>query len=213
MKALICSLLFLGMSFGLSMGSADEVVEKTIVVLGDSLAAGLGVEREAAFPSVIQQKIERAKLPYQVLNAGSSGDTTAGGLRRLAWVLKRRPDVFILELGGNDGLRGLAPEETEKNLRTIIDRVRAKNPKVKIILAGMQMPQNMGAEYRTAFESLFPRVATEKKVFLIPFLLDGVGGVAALNQADLIHPNVEGHKRVAENVWAILLPLISKASG
>ena len=179
--------------------------------LGDSLAAGLGVEREDAFPSVIQKKLDQASVKDRVVNAGFSGDTTAGGLRRLAWGLKRKPDIFILELGGNDGLRGLSTVETEKNLRTTIDRVRKVNPQVQIILAGMQMPQNMGPEYRAAFEAIFPRVAKEKEVFLVPFLLEGVGGVAALNQADGIHPNVQGHQRVAENVWKVLAPLVIDA--
>lgn len=181
---------------------------KTIVVLGDSLAAGLGVEREEAFPSLLQDKIEAADLPYRVLNAGFSGDTTAGGLRRLAWVLKRKPDFFVLELGGNDGLRGLAPEETKKNLNAIIDRVRRINPEAVIVLSGMQMPQNMGKEYTSAFRALFPAVAHEKQVALIPFLLEGVGGVPDLNQGDMIHPNAKGHERVAENVWQILEPLL-----
>ena len=186
---------------------ADETT-KTIVVLGDSLAAGLGVEREEAFPSLLQDKIDAVGLPYRVLNAGFSGDTTAGGLRRLAWVLKRKPDVFVLELGGNDGLRGLAPEETKKNLNAIIDRVRRINPEAVILLSGMQMPQNMGEEYTSAFRALFPAVAQDKQVALIPFLLEGVGGVPALNQGDMIHPNAKGHELVAENVWRVLEPLL-----
>ena len=191
--------------------AAEAGRPKVILILGDSLAAGLGVEREDAFPSVIQKKLDQASVKDRVVNAGFSGDTTAGGLRRLAWVLKRKPDIFILEWGGNDGLRGLSTVETEKNLRTTIDRVRKVNPQVQIILAGMQMPQNMGPEYRAAFEAIFPRVAKEKEVFLVPFLLEGVGGVAALNQADGIHPNVQGHQRVAENVWKVLAPLVIDA--
>lgn len=190
----------------IGLGSDESI--RTIVFLGDSLSAGLGVEREEAFPSIIQGMIEKKSLSYQVLNAGFSGDTTAGGLRRLAWVLKRKPDIFVLELGGNDGLRGLSTEETEKNLKAIIDRVREKNANAKLILAGMQMPQNMGEDYRSAFQAIFPRVAKEKKVLLIPFLLEGVGGVPELNQADMIHPNVKGHRRVAENVWKVLGPLL-----
>ena len=190
-----------------SQVSAEEAF-KTIVVLGDSLAAGLGVEREEAFPSILQNKIDAVGLPYRVLNAGFSGDTTAGGLRRLTWVLKRKPDVFVLELGGNDGLRGLAPEETKKNLSSIIDRVRQANPEVVILLAGMQMPQNMGAEYTSAFRAVFPAVAQEKQVALIPFLLEGVGGIPSLNQGDMIHPNAKGHEIVTTNVWRILKPLL-----
>ena len=149
----------LGLIYGGLIGLVADDLNRTIVFLGDSLSAGLGVEREEAFPSVIQRKIEKKGSSYQVLNAGFSGDTSAGGLRRLAWVLKRKPDVFVLELGGNDGLRGLSTEETEKNLRAIIDRVREKNADVKVILAGMQMPQNMGMEYRVDFQAVFPRVA------------------------------------------------------
>ncbi len=208
MKTLIKCLLLLGCVCSLLAGPDDKGNTGTVVFLGDSLAAGLGVDREEAFPALIQEKLAKARLPYQVLNAGSSGDTSAGGLRRLSWILKRRPDIFVLELGGNDGLRGMAPEETEKNLKAIIDRVRARNPDVKVILAGMQMPQNMGELYRDAFQALFPKIAKEKKVLLIPFLLEGVGGVAAMNQPDLIHPNADGHKRVAENVWAVLSPLL-----
>jgi acyl-CoA thioesterase-1 len=202
-----CLVVFVLICGGL-IGLAADDSNRTIVFLGDSLAAGLGVEREEAFPSIIQRMIEKAGLPYRVLNAGFSGDTTAGGLRRLAWILKRKADIFVLELGGNDGLRGLSPEGTEKNLKAIIDRVRKGNPDVTIILAWMQMPQNMGVEYRTAFQSIFPSVAKEKEVLLIPFLLEGVGGVVELNQADMIHPNVAGHLKVAENVWEVLAPLL-----
>lgn len=202
-----CVVVF-GLIFGGLIGFAADDSKRTIVFLGDSLAAGLGVEREEAFPSIIQRKIDKAGLSYRVVNAGFSGDTSAGGLRRLAWVLKRKADVFVLELGGNDGLRGLSTEETEKNLKAIIDRVREKNVAVKIILAGMQMPQNMGAEYCEAFQAIFPKVAKEKGVLLIPFLLEGVGGIPDLNQADMIHPNVEGHEMVAENVWRVLEPVL-----
>ena len=181
---------------------------KNVVILGDSLAAGLGVAREQAFPSLIQEKIDAADLPYRVINAGFSGDTSAGGLRRLSWVLKRKPDVFILELGGNDGLRGIDPAETKKNLRAIMVRVRERNPNVRIVLAGMQMPQNIGAEYAEAFKALYLELGREDGVVLIPFLLEGVGGDPELNQADLIHPNVEGHVVVAENVWKVLEPVL-----
>lgn len=208
MNGLIKCVVVCGLICGGLIGFAADDSKQTIIFLGDSLAAGLGVEREEAFPSIVQVKIEKAGLSYRVLNAGFSGDTTAGGLRRLAWVLKRKADVFVLELGGNDGLRGLSTEETAKNLKAIIDRVREKNSAVKIILAGMQMPQNMGTEYREAFEAIFPSVAKEKEVLLIPFLLEGVGGVAELNQADMIHPNAEGHQKVAENVWKVLGPLL-----
>ncbi|MCS1409644.1 MAG: Esterase TesA [Verrucomicrobia subdivision 3 bacterium] len=191
----------------------DQPESQTVVFLGDSLAAGLGVEREEAFPSIIQDKINQAGLSCQVQNAGFSGDTTAGGVRRLAWVLKRKADVLVIELGGNDGLRGLATEETKKNLGIIIDRARKANPDMRIVLAGMQMPQNMGPEYTKAYQEIFPAVVKEKEVTLIPSLLEGVGGVAELNQPDLIHPNPEGHQRVAENVWKVLEPLLRAGVG
>jgi acyl-CoA thioesterase I len=180
-----------------------------VLVLGDSIAAGYGVEKDAAFPTVLQRRIDEAHLPFEVVNAGVSGDTTAGGLRRIDWVLKRPVDYLIIELGGNDGLRGIPPAETEKNLVGIIGRARRKRPGIRIVLAGMQMPQNMGPEYTREFESVFPRVAEQEKVRLIPFLLEGVGGVAEWNQADQIHPNEKGHERVADNVWAVLNELLS----
>lgn len=188
--------------------AAATASPKSVIILGDSLAAGLGVKREQAFPSLIQKKIDAGNLDYRVFNAGFSGDTTAGGLRRLAWVLKRKPDVFILELGGNDGLRGVVPEETKKNLRSIIVRVRERNPEVKIVLAGMQMPQNMGIEYTEAFKALYLELALEDGVVLIPFLLEGVGGDPELNQSDLIHPNARGHEIVAGTVWKALEPVL-----
>ena len=181
---------------------------QTIVVLGDSIAAGSGVDLAEAFPSVLQKRIDEKQLPYEVVNAGVSGDTTAGGLRRMPWLLKRRVDVLVIELGGNDGLRGLAPEDTRTNLEKIIALAREKYPDVKIILAGMQMPANMGEDYTKKFSALFVEVAKEKNTALIPFVLAGVGGKAELNQPDRIHPNPEGHKIVAQNVWAVLEPVL-----
>ena len=181
---------------------------KRIVVLGDSIAAGYGLDTEEAFPALIQQKIQRAGLNYTVVNAGLSGDTTAGGLRRIGWLLRQPVTILILELGGNDGLRGISPEETEKNLRGIIEKVREKYASAQIVLAGMQMPENMGPEYVTKFREIFPRVAKETRTALIPFLLEGVGGKADLNQPDRIHPTAEGHRIVAENVWKTLKPLL-----
>jgi acyl-CoA thioesterase I len=186
----------------------DETVG-TILVLGDSIAAGYGVEKDAAFPFVLQRRIKEAHLPFEVVNAGVSGDTTAGGLRRIDWVLKRPVDFLIIELGGNDGLRGIPPGETEKNLAGIIERARKKRPGIRIVLAGMQMPQNMGPEYTREFQAVFPRVAEQEKVKLIPFLLEGVGGIAEWNQADQIHPNEKGHERVADNVWAVLKEMLA----
>lgn len=178
--------------------------KKTVVVLGDSLAAGYGIDPSAAYPVLLEQRIQAAGLPYRVVNAGVSGDTTAGGLRRLDWILKRPVDVLILELGGNDGLRGMAPSQTRSNLVSIIQKTRAARPQVRIVLTGMQMPSNFGADYTREFRELYPEVARRESVALVPFLLEGVGGVPSLNQADQIHPTAEGHRRVATNVWAVL---------
>ena len=188
-----------------------EAGHKTIVFLGDSIAAGNGVDPSEAFPSLVQRRIEERQLPYDVVNAGVSGDTTAGGVRRMPWLLKRRIDVLVIELGGNDGLRGIAPEETRANLENIIRLAREKYPAVRIVIAGMQMPQNMGAEYNRKFREVFAAVAKEKKTELIPFLLEGVGGKPELNQADRIHPNPEGHRIVANNVWSVLAPMLMAA--
>ncbi len=182
----------------------------TILFLGDSLTAGLGVEPAQAFPALIQEKIRAKNLPFEVINAGLSGDTTAGGLSRLDWVLQRPIDILVLELGANDGLRGLPVVELKKNLQTLIDRVKTKNPEVKIVIAGMQIPPNFGADYAAAFQAAFGELAKTNDAALIPFLLEGVGGHFDLNQADHIHPTPAGHKIVAENVWRILQPLLTK---
>jgi acyl-CoA thioesterase-1 len=181
---------------------------KTLVVLGDSLAAGFGVEPSQAFPALLQEKISAAGLNYTVVNAGVSGDTSSDGLNRINWLLKRRIDVLILELGGNDGLRGIPVATTKANLQAIIDRVKQKYPDAKIVVAGMQMPPNMGEAYTTAFRRLFSELAEKNHATLIPFLLEGVGGKPELNQPDHIHPTAEGHKIVAENVWKVLKPAL-----
>jgi len=181
---------------------------QTIVVLGDSIAAGYGVDPDQAFPALLEEKIKEAGLPYRVINAGVSGDTTAGGARRITWVMRNPLDVLILELGGNDGLRGIAPKETAKNLQTIIDKVREKNPEARVVVAGMQMANNIGEEYNEAFQQVFPDVAKKNGAALVPFLLEGVGGKPELNQPDRIHPTPEGHRLVAENVWKVLGPIL-----
>ena len=179
--------------------------KKRIVVLGDSITAGYGLDPQEAYPALLQKKIDAAGLPYAVTNAGVSGDTTAGGLRRVAWALGQQgADVLVVALGGNDGLRGIQPEQTRENLAGIIDKARTKNPQIKVVVAGMQMPDNMGAEFTTKFKELYPAIAKEKKVALVPFLLDGVGGSEELNQEDRIHPTAEGQVKVAETVWKIL---------
>jgi acyl-CoA thioesterase-1 len=200
---------------GWLMAHGDEIAtqgtrQKTVVVLGDSLAAGFGVDPSEAFPALLQKRIDDAGWHFTVVNAGVSGDTTAGGLRRMDWLLKRPFDVLIVELGGNDGLRGIPVESTRTNLQGIIDRVRRNNPGMQIVIAGMQMPPNMGDLYNQAFRETFPAIASANHAALIPFLLEGVGGKPELNQADGIHPNVEGHRIVAENVWKILKPILEK---
>lgn len=183
---------------------------KVIVFFGDSLTAGFGLDTEEAFPAVIQHVIDSLNLNYTVINAGLSGETTASGRNRLDWVLNQKADVFILELGANDGLRGIPLNETRLNLQAIIDAVKEKNQETVIILAGMQIPPNMGQEYTSEFRKIFPELADKNKTLIIPFLLDQVAGIPDLNQADGIHPTVEGQKIVAENVWEVLEPVLTK---
>ena len=183
---------------------------KSMIFFGDSLTAGYGLDEPSlAFPGLIQAKLDSANLGYQVVNAGVSGETSSGGVERIDWILTKPVDVFILELGANDGLRGIPIEATTKNLQAIIDKVKAKNDKAKIILAGMQVPPNMGQRYSSGFRAMFSELATKNNIELIPFLLEGVGGESKLNQADGIHPTVEGHKIVAENVWPHILKVVS----
>ena len=175
---------------------------KTILFFGNSLTAGYGVEPTQAFPALIQQKIDSMNLPYKVINGGVSGETTADGNQRIDFVLKQQPvDVFVLELGANDGLRGVPLTETRKNLQSIVDKVKKKYPNAKLVLAGMQIPPNMGQTYASGFKEIFPELAKKNNMALVPFLLAGVGGEARLNQQDGIHPTAEGHEIVAENVW------------
>ncbi len=188
---------------------SQKTTSKKIIFFGDSLTAGYGLDDiNDAFPGLIQQKIDSLQLKYTVVNSGVSGETTAGGKNRIDWVLSTKPDIFILELGANDGLRGLPLKETEKNLQTIISRVKKKYPDTKIVLAGMQIPPNMGPEYATAFKNIFPNLAAKNKLALVPFLLENVGGISALNQTDGIHPTAEGHSILAENVWIILKEIL-----
>jgi len=183
----------------------------TLLVLGDSLAAGYGVEPSQAFPAWIAKKIEQAGLDFEVVNAGVSGDTTAGGVRRLNWLLRRPVHVLLVELGGNDGLRGLAPEATRSNLLAIVDTARRKYAAVRVVLAGMQMPPNLGEDYGKRFAAVFPEVARERGLTLIPHLLEGVGGKPEWNLPDMIHPTPAGHERVASNVWEVLKPVLEAA--
>lgn len=191
-----------------SPATVPAAARKTLIVLGDSLAAGFGVDPSEAYPAVLQRQLDAAGLGYKVINAGVSGDTSAGALRRIDWLLKRPIDALLLQIGGNDGLRGQSPGALKTNLITIIERTRRKNPETRVILAGMKMPPNMGA-YAGEFEQVFVDVAREQKAALVPFLLEGVGGMPEMNQPDGIHPTPEGHRRVATNVWRVLQPALA----
>ena len=187
------------------MDKADTTSQlKTILFFGNSLTAGYGIELSEAFPSLIQNKIDSLHLNYKVINAGVSGETTAGGKARINWILRQPVDIFILELGANDGLRGIPLAETRQNLQAIIDTVRLKSPEAKLLLAGMQIPPSMGQQYATSFRKIYPELAEKNNIDLIPFLLQGVGGDPKLNQPDGIHPTAEGAKIVAGNVWQVL---------
>jgi acyl-CoA thioesterase-1 len=181
---------------------------KNILFLGNSLSAGYGLDPELAFPALIQQKIDSLGWNFKVLNAGLSGETSSGGLRRVDWLLQRQVDVLVLELGANDGLRGITLDLTKKNLQAIIDRAKGKYPQVKIVIAGMQVPPNLGQEYTWQFRALYSELAKKNNALLIPFLLEGVGGIPQLNLPDGIHPTAEGHHIVAQNVWKVLMPLL-----
>jgi acyl-CoA thioesterase I len=181
---------------------------RVVLFLGDSITAGYGLDVSEAYPALIQQKIDAKRWPFKVINAGQSGDTSAGGLSRTDWLLKNPIDVLVIELGGNDGLRGFAPESTRKNIQAIIDRVKAKYPNAKIIIAGMKVPPNMGRDYAAKFAAIFPALARKNDAPLIPFVLEGVGGVHELNLPDGIHPTARGHQMVAANVWKVLEPVL-----
>jgi acyl-CoA thioesterase-1 len=195
---------------GLAVSPVRAAGAHTIVFFGDSLTAGYGLTDPAidAYPARIQEKIDAAHLDWRVVNAGLSGETSAGGLRRVDWILRQPVDIFVLALGANDGLRGVDPAVTRSNLQQILDKVRAKNPKTRLVVAGMQMPREMGGDYTQTFQEVFPAVAKKNDASLIPFLLEGVGGRADLNQADRIHPTPEGHAILAETVWKVLRPLL-----
>ena len=181
---------------------------RTIVFFGDSLTAGYGLDPDEAFPALIQKKLAEAGRPWRVVNAGLSGETTAGGLRRLDWVMRQPIDLFVLELGGNDGLRGIPPEASRANLQAMIDRIRTRFPNAAIVLAGMQVPPNMGPDYSRQFAVMYPELAKKNQATLIPFLLEGVGGEPSLNQPDGIHPNAEGHSKVAQTIWKAIKDLL-----
>jgi len=182
--------------------------EPTIVFLGTSLTAGLGLDPGEAYPALIQQKLDSAGLRYRVINAGVSGESSAGAVRRIGWVLSQAPALLVIETGANDGLRGQSPDSLAENLQGLIDSTRRLSPRTLIVLAGMEALPNLGAEYARQFRAVFPEVAHANHLALIPFLLQGVAGVDSLNQADGIHPNETGAGIVAANVWRTLAPLL-----
>jgi acyl-CoA thioesterase I len=177
-----------------------------VVFLGDSLTAGYGLDGDQAYPALLERRLAEKGTPVRVINAGVSGDTTAGGLARLDWLLRQKPDVLVVGLGGNDGLRGANPDQIESNLREIVRRAKAAG--VRVLLLGMRIPPNYGPEYTRRFEAMYPQIAKELDVPLVPFLLEGVGGIARLNQADAIHPTAEGQEIVADNVEPYLREML-----
>ncbi|MET3114567.1 acyl-CoA thioesterase-1 [Pedobacter sp. CG_S7] len=185
----------------LPMTSSASVKEENILFFGTSLTAGYGLDQSEAYPALIQKKIDSLKLPYSVINGGLSGETSAAGKNRIDWLLKQPIKVFVLELGANDGLRGVPVAETTANLQAIIDKVKSKYPDAKLILAGMEVPPNMGDKYASDFRDMFKKLAKKNKMVFVPFLLKGVGGVPKLNQNDGIHPTAKGQQILAENVW------------
>ncbi len=191
-------------------GGTATAGKKRLLFFGNSLTAGLGVEPEEAFAGLIGHYVDSLGLKYEVINAGLSGETTAGGRSRVGWLLRQPVDVFVLELGANDGLRGVPLASTRENLQGIIDTVRRRSPGAQIVLAGMQIPPNMGQAYSADFKAIFTDLASKNHLVLIPFLLEGVGGHPDLNQADGIHPTPTGHRIVARTVWAVLQPLLLK---
>lgn len=189
----------------LMQASADP---KVILFFGDSLTAGYGLSPEQAFPALVEKNCLRNGTPCKAINAGLSGETSAGGLSRIDWILRQPIDVFVLELGANDGLRGLPLDQTRKNLQAIIDKVKIKYPGVKVVIAGMMVPPNLGPEYTANFQKIFPELAKRNNATLIPFLLQDVAGYERLNLGDGIHPNPEGHRIVANTVYEVLGPLL-----
>lgn len=183
---------------------------RTLLFVGTSLTAGLGLDPDSAFPQLIQTKIDSARLAFDVVNAGVSGETTAGLLRRLDWLLRADFDVLVLETGANDGLRGTPVATARRNIRQVIDSVRSSHPAARLLLVQMEAPPNLGRQYTADFRAMYPEIARETGVTLMPFLLDRVAGVTALNQGDGMHPNVRGERIVADNVWRSLLPVLAQ---
>lgn len=203
-KLKVLGLLF----FTLFSPAANGQEAKTILFFGDSITAGYGIDSYDAFPALIQEKLDQSGYHYRAVNAGLSGETSAGGLRRVNWILQQKVDIFVLELGGNDGLRGIDPADTKRNLQGIMDRVWEAYPDVIMILTGMEAPPNMGEAYIGAFRSIYSELAEENDVVFMPFILEGVAGEPDLNLPDGIHPTEEGHKIVANHLWSLIEPLL-----
>ncbi|HEX6314846.1 MAG TPA: arylesterase [Gemmatimonadaceae bacterium] len=190
--------------------SASSDPRPTLLIVGTSLTAGLGLDPDSAYPAILQRKLDSAGVAFRVINAGYSGETSAGALRRIEWLLRDSARVVMIETGANDGLRGQDVDSTRATLRAIVRRVKAALPDATILLAQMESPPNLGERYTAAFRAMFPTVARDEGVILVPFLLDGVAGVPALNQPDGIHPNEEGARLVAENVFAAVRPVLER---
>ena len=194
------------------VAAAPDSAPGTVLMLGTSLTAGLGLQPEDAYPALVQERIDSAGLPFRVVNAGVSGETSAGALRRLEWLMRQEFDILLIETGANDMLRGMDLDSTRANIQAIVDRVRAVRPEVRIVLAGLLAPPNLGRDYAAEFASIYPSLAESNDLILVPFLLEGVGGVTELNQGDGIHPNEEGAARLAANVWEVLEPVLRDAA-
>lgn len=188
--------------------ASPATLRRTIVFVGTSLTAGMGLDPEQAYPALLAAKIDSAGLPYEVINAGSSGETSAGALRRIDWILRQPMDVLVIETGANDGLRGVRPDSVRANIQGIIDRVKAAKPDTRIMLVRMEAPPNFGLRYTADFRRIFPDLARENDLELLPFLLEDVAGKTELNQADGMHPNVDGARVAAETLWEALEPIL-----
>jgi acyl-CoA thioesterase-1 len=206
--ALVISMLSIVSSQSVTAASRDSSSVKRILVFGDSLSQGFGLASNQAYPALLAEKLRAADLNFEIINASQSGGTTEGGLRRLPAQLKRKIDIFILELGINDAFRGVPISEIRNNLQAIIDQVKARNPNVRIIIAGMQLPNYAEDNYVFAFGQIYADLATKNNAALIPYLLEGVGGDPLLNQPDRVHPNAAGQKILADNVWSVLEPIV-----
>ena len=190
-----------------------ESERPTVLFLGTSLTAGLGLEPEQAYPALIQQKIDSAGLRYRVVNAGVSGETSAGALRRVDWLFREPVSVLVVETGANDGLRGLPPDSLRANIQAIFGRAKQLRPRPRLVLLGMRMPPNYGRAYSQKFQEVYQELARRNDAALVPFLLEGVGGIPSLNQPDGMHPTAEGQRKVAETVWRVLEPVLSGKDG